>query len=69
MVVADGARGLMQKVAVSVPDTGGNALEAGFRLFPVVAEPGLATHGALRLAQGRFVPIDAVQWGKIAAIA
>ena len=38
-----------------------DTLDAGFRLLPVVAEFLLATHRLLRLAQGRFMPLEAAQ--------
>lgn len=51
----------MQEVAAGVADTGVNALDSGFRLLPVVAEFGFAAHGLLRFAQGRFMPLEAVE--------
>ena len=52
----------MQVVAASIADAAMDALQAGFRLVPVVAVLDLAAHRLLRLAQGRFVPLEAVEW-------
>lgn len=61
VVLADRGRGFVQVVAAAVADAGVDTLDAGFRLLPVVAEPGLAAHGLLRFAQGRFMPLEAVE--------
>ena len=61
VVLADRCRALVQVVAAGVADTGVNAPDSGFRLLPVVAEFGFAAHGLLRLAQGCFMPLEAVE--------
>src|SRR5690606_11130244 len=38
-----------------------DTLDAGFSLLPVVAELRFAAHGLLRFAQGRFMPLEAVE--------
>ena len=61
VVLADRGGALVQVVAAGIADTGVNALDAGFRLLPVVAEFGFATQRLLRFAQGGFMPLDAVK--------
>jgi len=61
VVFADRGRGLVQVVAPGVADAGMDALDVGFRLLPVVAELGLAAHGALRLHQRLFLALEAVE--------
>src|SRR5690554_5837088 len=61
VVLADRGRGLVQVVAAGVADTGVNALDAGFRLLPVVAELRFAAHRLLRLAQAVFVSLETVE--------
>jgi putative transposase len=58
----------MEEVAAGVGDADMNLLDAGFRLFPVVAEFHLATHRLLLLAQGCFVPLEAVERGNERAV-
>src|SRR5690606_23889540 len=61
VVLADRGRGLVQEVAAGVADPEMNALDAGFRLLPVVAELRFAAHRLLRLAQAVFVPLETVE--------
>ena len=51
----------MQVVPTGITDMGVDALNAGFRLEPVIAEFGLAAHRLLRFAQGGFVSLEAVE--------
>jgi hypothetical protein len=51
----------VQVVAAGIADAGMDLLDAGFRLLPVVAEPGLATHRLLRFTQRGGVPFEAVE--------
>src|SRR5690625_4528330 len=53
VVLADRGRGVVQEVAAGVADTGGNALDSGFRLLPVGAEVDFADFGALRSVEAR----------------
>lgn len=66
VVLADRGRGLVQEVAAGIADAGMDALDAGFGLLPIVAVLRFAAHGLLRLAQGRFVPLEAVE-GRVEA--
>ncbi len=50
VVLADRGRGLVQVVAADIADLLVELRDFGFRLLPVVAEPGFAAHGLLRLA-------------------
>jgi len=58
----------VQVVAAGVTDPGMNALDAGFRFLPVVAELLFSAHGLLRTAQGRFVSLETVERDVIRAI-
>ena len=60
VVLADRGGALVQVVAAGIADAGVNALDAGFRLLPVVAEFGFAAQTLLRFAQGGFMTLEAV---------
>ena len=58
MVLADSCRDFMQVVATGVADADVDTLNAGFCLFPIVAEFDLAAHGLLCFTQGGFMLLD-----------
>src|ERR1700688_2286074 len=61
VVFADLCRGFVQKVVSGVRNAAVNPLDAAFRLFPVVAEFGLASHATLVLREALFVLLKTVE--------
>ena len=68
VVLADGARGLVQVVASGVADTGMDSLDASLGLLPVVAELHLVAQRPLCAAQTGLVPLEAVEGREEAAV-
>ncbi|VVE56320.1 hypothetical protein PSP20601_05059 [Pandoraea sputorum] len=61
--LADRGRGHGQVVATRANNANAdvNALDTGFRLLPVMGEPGVAAHGLLRTRQRGLVPLNGVE--------
>ena len=69
VVLADRRRGLVQEIAANIGDTSVNLLDAGFRLFPVVAELLFTRHGSLIAGKLLLVLPEGVEWFDRAAVA
>ncbi len=61
VVLADRGGALVQEIAADVTNTRVKTLDAGFGLFPVVAEFDFAAHRLLRFAQSCFMLFEAVE--------